>query len=293
MIVYNYNIDFVSEPVLNDTINNASLETIKFVQTNEFIDFNYLRFHSEYEEKGNRRQVRYSAEYEFIQCLENDCIWALEVQNVITFIWKIGSNLIRYKAGNHFSPKQLEFWSFHLLLPIKFTLEKKYTILHAAAVEVEGKCIIFSGKSFGGKSTIANYFMAQGHTLLCDDSLGIYRENNIYYAVSSFPYHRPYRKMEDLGYPANNISTKPIPIQAIYLLEKVDPDVPISITKVYGIEKFKALHFQSFINFKFLKYDKFNEQNNIAKTIPVYKVSIPWSLKKLKEVRQILLDVKY
>ena len=58
----------------------------------------------------------------------------------------------------------LEYWCFHIVLPIFFTIEETFDFLHAGAVEVEGKLILFVAESFGGKSTMTDFFMKQGHT---------------------------------------------------------------------------------------------------------------------------------
>ena len=42
--------------------------------------------------------------------------------------------------------------------------------LHASAVEIDGRALLFSGKSGAGKSTIAAEFVKRGYGLLCDDT---------------------------------------------------------------------------------------------------------------------------
>lgn len=57
-------------------------------------------------------------------------------------------------------------------------------------------------------------------------------------AVGSYPYHRPYRKFEDLGYRVDNFTTVFKPIHTFYLFEEVDEDAVIRIEGLKGIEKF-------------------------------------------------------
>ena len=141
-----------------------------------------------------------------------------------------------------------------------------YHILHVGSVEIEGKPVLFSAPSFGGKSTMTDYFIQKGHTMLSDDSLGIDKRGDKYYAIASYPVHRPYRELETLGYPVENFATEPKPLHAVYLLEKSEPDVEVEIIEIKGIEKFKAFHYSTFIDFDFMKkerFDSFSEWQNM------------------------------
>jgi hypothetical protein len=48
--------------------------------------------------------------------------------------------------------------------------------LHSSAINVNGKAILFCGKSGAGKSTTAAYFEMQGHPLISDDICPIYQD---------------------------------------------------------------------------------------------------------------------
>ena len=126
------------------------------------------------------------------------------------------------------------------------------------SVEIGGKPVVFSAFSFGGKSTMTDYFLQKGHTMLSDDSLAIDKRGNEYYAIASYPFHRPYREFETLGYPVENFATEPKPLHAVYLLEKSEPDAAVEIIELKGIEKFKAFHYSSFIDFSFMKKERFD-----------------------------------
>jgi hypothetical protein len=210
--------------------------------------------------------------------------WALEIKDVVTLIWDAKSRNIFYIKGNNYTPKQLRYWIFHTFFPIVLELERTYRILHVGSVEIEGKPVLFSAFSFGGKSTLTDYFIKQGHPLLSDDSLGIDKRNDGYYAIPSYPFHRPYRKLETLGDPVENFATEPKPLHAVYLLEKSEPDAKVEIHELKGIEKFKAFHYSAFINFDFMKKERFEFFTEMAKHVPVYKITIPWDLQRLSEV---------
>jgi hypothetical protein len=129
--------------------------------------------------------------------------------------------------------------------------------------------------------------------MLSDDSVAIDKRGEIYYAIASYPFHRPYRELETLGYPVKNFSTEPKPLHAVYLLEKCDPDEKVEIVELKGIEKFKAFHYSSFIDFDFMKKERFDFFTQMSKYIPVYKVTVPWDLDRLGEVYdKIVLNVE-
>ena len=72
-------------------------------------------------------------------------------------------------------------------------------------------------------------------------------------AAPSHPHHRPYRKMEDLGFFIENFAIDQKPIHVIYELEKEEEDVSIVIAELKGIEKFKSLRYSSEMNLFFHK----------------------------------------
>jgi len=188
------------------------------------------------------------------------------------------------RKGEHYTPERLQFWIFHTFFPIVLELEHTYRILHVGAVEVEGKPVLFSAFSFGGKSTLTDYFIKKGHTMLSDDSVAIDKQGDVYYVIASYPFHRPYREVETLGDPVTNFATERKPLHAVYLLEKGDADASVEISEVKGIEKFKAFHYSSFIDFSYMKQERFDFFTEMAKHIPVYKIIVPWDLKRLNEV---------
>ncbi len=78
-----------------------------------------------------------------------------------------------------------------------------------------------------------------------------------YYAIASYPFHRPYREVETLGYPVENFATEAKPLHAVIYSKKVNLIQPVEIIELKGIEKFKAFHYSSFIDFDFMKQERF------------------------------------
>ncbi len=213
-----------------------------------------------------------------------DISFGLEIKNRLTLAWDRDKKEILYSKGQGYSPDKLQFWLYHTFMPILLEFRNLYHILHVGAVKIEDKTVLFSAPSFGGKSTMTDYFIQQGHTMLSDDTLAIEEIDEKYYAIPSYPFHRPYRKLEDLGYRVENFATEVKPIDTIYLLNKSDKKTEIEIKELKGIKKFKALHYSIFIMFEFMKQERFLFFTEMAKRIPVYEVHYPHDLKRLPEV---------
>ncbi|WP_428356409.1 hypothetical protein [Methyloprofundus sp.] len=283
MIAFNFNIIFPSEPLLRDDVYNPALETIVIEQIDENTQPAAFPERSGWMDMSARKG-RYFAQSKFALATGAGSQWALEIAQVLTLYWSIGSHTLHYQPEAQFTPERLRFWVCHTLLPLKFALEKRYEMLHVGAVEVAGRPIFFSAESFGGKSTLTDYFIQQGHALYSDDSLAIFQQHDTFYTVASYPFHRPYREPEVLGYPVENVARQSKPIYAGYVLEAVAADAVVSITTLEGIEKFKAFHFSGFIDLGFFKAHHFQLRAELAKAIPVYKVTIPWQIERLGEV---------
>ena len=282
MIVFNHNIIFEDEPKLKDSIIDDTLPSIyvKEVKTLPFIIKNKNHMHWV---KASNQEITYHR-WENAEDTDTCFSWALEVKDIFTLIWDAKTRIISYMKEKNATANKLQFWVYHTFLPLMFELEKTYRLLHVGSVEIEGNPIAFSALSFGGKSTLTDYFIQQGHTMLSDDSVAIEKKGTDYYAIASYPFHRPYREAETLGYPVENFASKPKPLHAIFLLQKADANADISISELYGIEKFKAFHNSAFIFFDFTKQDRFFFFSEMSKHIPAYKVTIPWDLERLHEV---------
>jgi len=216
--------------------------------------------------------------------------WAFEVRSVVTFFWYSGKSVIYYIPHESYSTELLKYWALHILLPMHFTVEERYHYTHAGAVELAGKGILFIADSFGGKSTMTNFFMKQGHTMVSDDKVAIVEEKGELFAVPSHPYHRPYRKMEDLGDRVANFSASPLPVHAVYALEKGGKSAQVSIKEVKGVEKFLSLRTSSEMNLFFQKPLRFEHLTNMAKSLPLFKVAVPWDMERLADVYDAIVQ---
>ena len=210
--------------------------------------------------------------------------WCYEVKDIVTFYWISGERTIYYEMAERGNLNLLSFWFVHLLLPFYMTLEEMYDFFHAGSVEVNDKAIFFIAPSMGGKSTMTDYFIRQGHTLLSDDKVATFISGGKFMAVGSHPHHRPYRKFEDLGYQVENFTKNFQPIHVFYELQRVDSDVEISIDEVKGFDKFDALLPNYLYMFSWLKPKRLQYLSLMLNDIKVFYVKIPWDMNRLNEV---------
>ncbi len=217
-----------------------------------------------------------------------DQSWLFHVENVISFSWQTQGGKISYRFLEEATEDIFRFWLYHLVLPIYFSIAQIYKFLHAGAVEVDGKSILFMAPSHGGKSTLTDYFLQKGDALITDDKMATFEKDGVYYAVPSHPYHRPFRLEEVLGHLSETPATEVRPIHAIYILAKSEPDADIVIRRLKGIEKFSRLHEGGEMNFSFFTRDYVTYLSGLANKVDVFEIAVPHDLERLEEVYQAI-----
>jgi len=205
------------------------------------------------------------------------------IKDVVTFECNIDKSEIFYKFYSKGTEQLLEYWLYHTLMPIYLTISNTYYFLHACAVRVEEKSILFMANSMGGKSTMTDYFMKQGHTLISDDKVGCLNENNLYKIVPSYPYHRPYRKFEDLGYKVDNFEKNKTNLNIIYILDVNEIYNEVSLKELSGLEKFSHLISGTEIGLPLFQEERFKFVSDLANKVQMMLVSIPKDLSRLSE----------
>lgn len=282
MIAYNHYIKFIPELKNTKKVERSFSSTVTVEENSIFNLDDKLLYELEFF-NNQERDLSLWTDREFAGTQKGQ-IWTFEVKGVVTFFWQSGTLGLEYIKDDNFTEELLEYWCLHIVLPIFFTIEETFDFLHAGAVEVDEKPILFLAESFGGKSTMTDFFIKQGHTMLSDDKVASYEKEGLFFAVPSHPHHRPHRGIEDLGFFIENVSKCPKPIHAMYELEKSDENSEISIVEVTGAEKFKSLRYASEINLFFMKPKRFAYLMQLAQVVPVYRVSVPWDLERLDEV---------
>ena len=287
MTAYHFNIKSTSLSNTDDHKNDPSLKTL-LIQESEHVDLNTM-FYAKLDFMNNQgRDLTLYSDREMARTVKGQ-LWAFEIKDVMTFYWHSASKTLKYVKHDNFSEALMQYWYLQTVIPLYLTIEETYRFLHAGAVEIEGKPVLFIAESFGGKSTMTDYFIQHGHKMLSDDKVGVYEKDGSIFAVPSHPYHRPYRAEEDLGYLLDSIVQTPAPIHAIYQLKRVEANADIKIEPLTGLEKLKALRFSGQMNLFFLKVKHFALLGKLAETVPVFQVTVPWDLTRLEEVHHCIV----
>lgn len=288
-MIYQYHLDFKDEKVLQSTPDINVRGVIPVVE-NDSMNISVICPVVSPWMDASGVEIRYLSPLTFSK-EKHDISWGMEIKNIVTLYWSKETNEIFYLKGRNYRPDRLRFWLYHTFFPIVLELRGIYHILHVGSVEINGKPVLFSAPSFGGKSTMTDYFIQQGHTMLCDDALGIEKVGSKYCAVASYPFHRPYRKVEDLGYPVTNFSTQSKELHAVFILNKSETVDQVDIREIKGIEKFKAFHYSAFVMFDFFKEERFAFFTDMAKKVSMHEVTYPHSLDRLPEVYEKIIQV--
>jgi hypothetical protein len=278
--VYGYQLAFSDESQDDKPLKTLQIDYLKSINISLYPKV-------EIYQNNQDRDVTLSTDRDFTQPTQ-DQNWLFHVDNVISFTWQTQGGKISYTFLEEATKDIFRFWLYHLVLPIYFSIAQIYKFLHAGAVEVEGKPILFMAPSFGGKSTLTDYFIQKNHPLVTDDKMATLEKDGIYYAVPAHAYHRPFRQMEVLGHKCENIAEGAKAIHAIYILKKSKPDAEVVIRKLSGIEKFSRLHEGGEMNFSFFTHDYISYLSGLANKVNVFEITVPHDLNRLEEVHETI-----
>ena len=214
--------------------------------------------------------------------------WQMKVEGVVSFVWRGGEPTMHYMAEPACTRELLVFWLVHTFLPLYLALERGYDFIHAAAVEVADEPVLFVAPSMGGKSTLGDYFLKQGHPMLSDDKVATFLHEGQFFAAPSYPHHRPFRQFEVLGYPVENFAGRARPIHAFYVLEQGEPESQVSINEIKGFRKFEELMPNYMFNFPFLREQRLRWLASLAHQSLVFRVRRPWNLERMPEAYEAI-----
>jgi hypothetical protein len=283
-MIFGYTIDFSEFPFLNTTITNT-LPKI----TVEKHDLLFFPWHTEYLPHSGR-EVRYASMLPFRENIRKKMPWAMHIKDVATLMWIPKEQKIGYSIEKAFTPERLRFWVYHTFLPLLFEMQQQYHIIHAGGVELSDKALLFIAPSFGGKSTLTASLHQDGYRLLGDDTIALKATGKGVNAIASYPFYRPYREPETLGYQTQLYVTKTLDDISLCILKKVPADALCTIEPIHGVMRFKALHLSAFVPIPFLKKQMFQTQQLLLQHIPVYEITVPWDKTRLNEVKTKLIQ---
>lgn len=210
--------------------------------------------------------------------------WSYTVKDIATFFWCGAEKNIFYTLHGNGDRDLLGFWFIHLVLPFYLTLERVYDFLHAGAVDVDGKSVLFIAPSMGGKSTMTDYFLRRGHNLISDDKVATFVENGCVMLAPSHAYHRPYRRAETLGDHTERVVRDFKATDTIISLKAVAKNDDAAIRRIAGYQKFDVLYPNYLFAFAFLKKERMQYLAGMLNKVQVFEVNVPWDRGRIGEV---------
>jgi hypothetical protein len=246
--------------------------------------------------KGVRFQA---AQGEFLLCVDNIARYHVQNGSRITIMPENGA-------------KNEDITLFLMGSVMGALLHQRNTLaLHAGAIEVNGKSVIFAGPSGIGKSTLTAGFHRRGFPFLADDVCAIAIYNGHPAVLPGFPQLKLWadtlKKLdtdrnelksvrwdgnpEKYFLPVENNRCSPVPVHSVFVLETTNTD-KMEITALTGGEKIDPIIYNTY-RLRFLKglggkTDHFRQCAAIAAKAAVYRVVRPSRRFLLNELLDML-----
>ena len=157
--------------------------------------------------------------------------------------------------------------------------------LHASAVRLENKAILFTGESGFGKSTMARHLQQEPDFDRLSDDISVISELESDFVLNNdFPQLKLSDNNQKFNHPVINLG-------AVILLNRQSSDKDVSLIKLNSIDAVQALLNHAVAAQLFDKelvnlHLKF--MANLATQIPVYKLNYPDGLEKIPQIAKIL-----
>jgi energy-coupling factor transporter ATP-binding protein EcfA2 len=180
----------------------------------------------------------------------------------------------------------------------RFLAQEGHLLLHASALSVEERTILFLGKSGWGKSTLAGLLKKAHHTLYSDDCVLLKQEQLHWTALATYPSLRLYEDSIEQIFCASTLvspvseysdkqrialpaatTQKPAPVHALYFLS--DPEMASDTIDIHAMTPSRTCI--DIIERSF-RLDLGNRQQSqhlmqqaaaLAATVPAYRLSYP------------------
>jgi hypothetical protein len=193
---------------------------------------------------------------------------------------------------------------------ISLLIQRRFLVLHASAVVVDGTAIAFLGSKGFGKSTLAAYMHAHGHSLISDDIVPVtmnrgramtapgYPRIKLYpdsvKAVGSDPATLPFihRLIDKHSYKCQeDFYSEPVDLSAIYILAE---DSEIGISRLGPMQSFieiaKYTHANRYLKESNTRKHHFEQCQNLISAVPVFSLKRPHRFEHIDEVRRVLVE---
>lgn len=183
--------------------------------------------------------------------------------------------------------------------------QRGYFVLHASAIEIDGRTVAFLGAKGFGKSTLAGYFKARGKRLISDDVVPVYFSGRGAFTVPGFPRIKLYDdSIKAIGADPDDFppihrfvakrsfqneeafSAEPVRLRGVYVLSE---GKTIEIEKMPPVEAFieisKNTHLSRFLEALNCQPEYFAYCQKFTESVPVFRLSRPHDFAQIDEIR--------
>lgn len=184
--------------------------------------------------------------------------------------------------------------------------QRNFLVLHASAVEINGRVTIFLGNKGYGKSTLAAHLQSRGHKLVSDDLVPVRFTNGF---AETFPGHPQIRLFPDsvqsIGLNPSSLplvntwmskrflgvndkfSIKPVKLGHIYVLTE---DEEISISELNPSSAFVEIarnnYMKSYVEATDNTLQNFQNCQKLTKTVPTYQLKRPHDYNQIQKLTE-------
>lgn len=243
----------------------------------------------------------------------------------VSFIILAGGKSVFYHFTSSTSPQSVQ--SLLRGNITKFCLQEQgYFCLHASAMCIDDKVILFVGKKGAGKSTLATYFHLQGHPIWCDDYAMLQQENSCFFSfqgetalkinpdvastltisqknlehVFELPYEWKRTPQSDsitqklyFKQQTSDVTDHPRKVAAIFFIKQRVPEPEKLITAIKKTDAFSVLMEEILlpgVNSKEYLKIYFQSAMNLLETVPSYAIHSPDNIMRIHEVYDSILE---
>ncbi len=178
--------------------------------------------------------------------------------------------------------------------------------LHANAIEIDGSAVAFMGASGSGKSTLAAAFHDAGYPVHSDDVCAVHADGDRFIVQPGIPHLRLWRDaLERTGRTCEDstrvsggiekftvttqlaMRAEPLPLDAIYLLDRLDEGEQVEITRMSRIDALRAtisnIYRGRYIVHTAHAAAQFKKIAALTAVVPVYRFARPWAPERITE----------
>ena len=190
--------------------------------------------------------------------------------------------------------------------------QREQIVLHASAVEVSGKAVLFCGASGAGKSTLAAALAHRGYPVVADDVCGLSLHDDVptvhpdgrqlklwTQAITRLELGqrqgtRVRRKFEKFFVQPHNVITDPLPLGALYILREARPPHAAGISQPNVVDATMLLRRNAYRPRLVRQFDQkasyFRAAACIADTSGIYHLTRPMDFSVMPNVIAALED---